>query len=122
MSSFRVRSVYGCALSAVRAEFDATTDPHLVVCGYTADLRPWLELPLLISVLVNAVYGASLILVATGVTSGIELVGLVHAELSAAIERRDPVRFMPAMQGACEETRVSMAAADQHSLCRILEV
>ncbi|MBF6149788.1 phthiocerol/phthiodiolone dimycocerosyl transferase family protein [Nocardia nova] len=82
----------GCALAAVRAELGGVgTLP--MVCGYAADMRaavdPWLP----DETVLNCASGWGTLLAVAESADPFELGRVVHADVRAALERRDPARL-----------------------------
>lgn len=82
----------GCALAAVRAELGGVGALPMV-CGYAADMRaavdPWLP----DETVLNCASGWGTLLAVAESADPFELGRVVHADVRAALERRDPARL-----------------------------
>ncbi|MFF0457358.1 hypothetical protein [Nocardia africana] len=82
----------GCALAAVRAELGGVGAVPMV-CGYAADMRAALDPWLPDETVLNCASGWGTLLAVAESADPFDLGRVVHADVRAALERRDPARL-----------------------------
>ncbi|WP_063002158.1 phthiocerol/phthiodiolone dimycocerosyl transferase family protein [Nocardia mikamii] len=99
----------GCALAAVRAELGGVgTLP--MVCGYAADMRAALDPWLPDETVLNCASGWGTLLAVAESADPFALGQVVHADVRAALERRDPARVALAGRYIRDEATARMLA------------
>ncbi|MBF4999418.1 hypothetical protein IRT45_19920 [Nocardia sp. BSTN01] len=99
----------GCALAAVRAELGGVGALPMV-CGYAADMRAALDPWLPDETVLNCASGWGTLLAVAESADPFELGQVVHADVRAALERRDPARMALAGRYIRDEATARMLA------------
>ncbi|WP_198163916.1 phthiocerol/phthiodiolone dimycocerosyl transferase family protein [Nocardia violaceofusca] len=99
----------GCALAAVRAELSGVGALPMV-CGYAADMRAALDPWLPDETVLNCASGWGTLLAVAESADPFDLGKVVHADVRAALERRDPARVALAGRYIRDEATARMLA------------
>ena len=99
----------GCALAAVRAEIGGTGALPMV-CGYAADMRSSLDPSIPDETVLNCASGWGTLLAVAESADPFELGRIVHDDVRAAVDRRDPARLALAGRHIRDEATAAMLA------------